>query len=111
MAVKKTSRKKAARKASSKRAATTKRTAKKAARGGKSLAKRAKSAVSKVSRKTKQVARGAQKVGKIMGVIGGLVEAGGKAAEDITTKIESGKASGRSREPLSQGARKTRKKG
>lgn len=89
MAAKKASRKKAAKKSIGKRAATSaKRTTKKVDRGGKSLAKKATLAASKVSRKTKQVARGAQKVGKIMGVIGNLVEAGGKAAEDLTTKVE-----------------------
>ncbi len=90
MATRKAPRKKTAKKSMAKRAATSaKKTVKKVARSGKSLTKKAASTASKVTRKTKQVARGAQKVGKVMGVIGSLMEAGGKAAEDLTTKVES----------------------
>ena len=47
-----------------------------------------------------------------MGVIGNLVEAGGKAAEDLTTKVESGgrTAVARSRKSLAVATRRTRKK-
>lgn len=90
MAAKKSSGKQTAKKSSVKRAtASAKKTARKVARGGKSLAKKAASAASRVSRKTKQVAQGAQKVGRVMGVIGDLVVAGGKAAEDLTDEVES----------------------
>ena len=90
MAAKKSSGKQTAKKSSVKRAtASAKKTARKVVRGGKSLAKKAASAASKVSRKTKQVAQGAQKVGRVMGVIGDLVVAGGKAAEDLTDEVES----------------------
>jgi hypothetical protein len=90
MAAKKISRKKTTAKSSPKRAGSPRTTVKKVAHGEKRPAKRTRSSVSKVSRRTKQVAQGAQKVGKIVGVIGNLVEAGGKAAEDIAVKVESG---------------------
>ncbi|MGB6517491.1 MAG: hypothetical protein WBE79_03170 [Candidatus Cybelea sp.] len=95
MAAKKTPRKKTAKKSSAKRVTSK---------------KPATSSVSKASRKTKQVARGAQNVGKIIGVIGNLVEAGGKAAEEITTKVDSGRrrASPKSGERLRQATKGTR---
>ncbi|MGA8534081.1 MAG: hypothetical protein WB615_08235 [Candidatus Tumulicola sp.] len=83
--------KKTAKKSMAKRApAAAKKTAKKVASAGKTLAKKTTSAASNVMGKTKQVGQRAQRVGKIIGVIGNLLEAGGKAAEGLTTKVESG---------------------
>ncbi|MEO6834740.1 MAG: hypothetical protein ABI231_02390 [Candidatus Tumulicola sp.] len=113
MAAKKSSRKKSATKSSAKRAPTSaKTTAKKIVHGGKSLVKKATSAASKAARKTKQLAQGAQEAGKIMGVIGNLIEAGGKAAEDLTAKVKSGgpKVLARSRKPSGTAKSGTRKK-
>jgi hypothetical protein len=90
MAAKKKAVKKTAKKSIAKRAGTSaKKTAKKVTSSGKSLAKRATSAASGVARKTKQVAQGAQKVGKVIEVIGTVVESGVKAAEDLTAKVGS----------------------
>jgi hypothetical protein len=91
MAIKKTTARKAAKKSVAKRATSSvKKTAKKVTRGGKSLVKRATSTVSKVARTTKNVAQGAQKAGKVIAAIGAVVETGGKAAEELTTKVVSG---------------------
>jgi|SRR5579863_6958023 len=100
MVAKKTSRKKTAKKSLAKRAQTS----------VKKVAKKATTAASKATRKTKQVARGAQRVGKVMGVIGNLVEAGGKAAEDLTTQVESRGRKALAQSRKTRGAKRSRKK-
>jgi hypothetical protein len=99
MAAKKTSRKKTTGKTTAKRAASAKATAKKTA--------------SSAARKQTRVVKGARTVGKVIGVLGYLVDAGAKAAADVAGKAENaGRESlGKPRKRVRRAKSGARKKG
>jgi hypothetical protein len=83
MAVKKAKRKASSSRPAEKRSASKGKATAGAKPGRKKLAVRAGAAVSKVKRKAQQIAKGAKRVGAAMSAIGGLIEAGGEAAEQM----------------------------